>query len=86
MDGQSLRDFLNPDETAFSFLARTYVEPILTGIPVIDKHVVLRPGNVLEISGPSGSSKSEFLTQVRLISFDAIFNKTLLFFPPWTYH
>jgi ABC-type protease/lipase transport system fused ATPase/permease subunit len=57
--------FLRPDESALQFLARTYVPPVLTALPLIDNHVVIRPGNVVEVVGPSGSGKTEVLHNVR---------------------
>lgn len=57
--------FLRPDETAAEFLARSYVASLPTGVPLIDGFVSLRAGNVLEVSGPHGSGKSEVLVQVR---------------------
>ena len=56
-----LLDFLKPDETAAEFLARTHAEPINTGLFFAHS---LRPGQVLEICGPSGTAKSEILIQV----------------------
>ena len=56
--------FLQPQETAASLLLRTFLEPLRTGVPVIDHHVLLRPGDILEISGVSGAAKSELLLQV----------------------
>ena len=53
--------FLKPDETAAELIARTHVEPIHTGLPFAS---ILRPGEVLEVSGPSGAAKTEILTQV----------------------
>lgn len=60
--------FLRPDESAAALLARTYVEPLLTGVPVLDQHVALRPGNVMEVSGPAGSGKTEILVQVMFVA------------------
>lgn len=57
--------FLRPDETAAAFLARSYVASLPTGVPLIDGFVSLRGGNVLEVTGPHGSGKSEVLVQVR---------------------
>ena len=57
--------FLRPDETAAELLARTYVEPFYTGLPLVDQHVSFRPGNVLEVAGAAGSGKTELLLQVR---------------------
>ena len=53
--------FLKPDETAAQLIARTHVEPVDTGLFFARG---LRPGQVLEISGPSGSAKTEILQQV----------------------
>ena len=55
--------FLKPDETAAQLLARTHVEPISTSLPFAS---TLRQGQILEVSGPSGTAKSEILQQVRL--------------------
>lgn len=56
--------FLRPDETAAEFLARTHVEPLMTGLPLLDHHVSIRPGQVVEVAGPAGSGKSDVLVQV----------------------
>lgn len=56
-----LLDFLKPDETAAQFLVRTHAEPVNTGLFFA---AALRPGQVLEVSGPSGTAKSELLIQV----------------------
>ncbi|EIE19399.1 Lipoxigenase, partial [Coccomyxa subellipsoidea C-169] len=53
--------FLQPDETAAQLIARTNVDPVNTGLFFAS---VLRPGQVLEITGPSGAAKSEVLIQV----------------------
>lgn len=54
--------FLQPDETAAQLIARTNVDPVNTGLFFAS---VLRPGQVLEITGPSGAAKSEVLIQVQ---------------------
>eukprot|EP00897_Mesotaenium_endlicherianum_P007903 jgi/Mesen1/7140/ME000037S06500 len=59
------RLFLVPDETASALLSRTYVEPFFTSVPFMDR-VSLTPGSVVEISGASGSAKSEVLLQMAL--------------------
>jgi len=59
-----LLKWITPDETASQFLKRQAAEAVPTGLPFIDSHVILRPGSVLEIVGPSGSAKSEILIQV----------------------
>ncbi|GAB4815729.1 hypothetical protein N2152v2_002775 [Parachlorella kessleri] len=65
--------FLRPDETVAQLLARTYVEPLYTGVSLLDNFVSLRPGNVLEIAGAAGTGKTEVLVQVRChSSFDLL--------------
>lgn len=59
-----LLSFLRPDETAAEFLLRTYVEPFRSGCALLDRHVSLRPGHVLEVAGAAGSGKTELLVQV----------------------
>lgn len=56
--------FLEPDETAYDLFARIVVDPVRTGIPFLDQAVFLRPGDVVELVGVSGSAKSELLVQV----------------------
>ena len=56
--------FLEPQETASALLARTFVEPLRSSVPIIDQHVLLRPGHILEVAGPAGSGKSQILLQV----------------------
>lgn len=56
--------FLAADETAAEFLARTYVAPLRTGVPLIDNRTSLRPTSVVEISGNSRSGKTEVLLNV----------------------
>lgn len=55
--------FLEPDETAFDLFARIVVEPFYLGIPFLDQAISLRPGQVIELSGPSGTAKSDILVQ-----------------------
>jgi ABC-type phosphonate transport system ATPase subunit len=62
---EALVSWLQPDETAADLLARTVTEAIASGVPAIDMHTQLRPGQVLEIVGPTGSGKSEILLQVK---------------------
>ncbi|BDA43663.1 DNA repair protein XRCC2 [Coccomyxa sp. Obi] len=52
---------VQPDETAAQLIARTHVEPVITGLFFAN---VLRPGQVLELCGPAGAGKSESLIQV----------------------
>ena len=61
MSKEDLLAFVQPDETAFDLLARTATEPIPTGVFFLGK---LRAGQTLEISGPSGTAKTELLIQV----------------------
>jgi hypothetical protein len=49
------------DETAAQLLGRCCVDPVGTGVFFIG---ALRAGHVLEVSGPSGSAKTETLVQV----------------------
>ena len=56
--------FLEPDETAYDLFARVVVEPVYLGIPFLDQAISLRPGHVIELSGPSGTAKSELLVHV----------------------
>jgi len=56
--------FLEPQETAAELLARTFVAPLRSGVPVIDQHTALRPGHVLEVVGGPATAKSELLLQV----------------------
>ncbi|KAF7038817.1 hypothetical protein CFC21_048935 [Triticum aestivum] len=55
------RDWLSMDETAAAFLSRSLSTrpPILLPPPL--HRAPLRPGNVVEIAGPSGSGKSQLL-------------------------
>eukprot|EP01023_Acetabularia_acetabulum_P002550 TRINITY_DN1106_c0_g1_i8.p2 TRINITY_DN1106_c0_g1~~TRINITY_DN1106_c0_g1_i8.p2 ORF type:complete len:293 (-),score=19.97 TRINITY_DN1106_c0_g1_i8:447-1325(-) len=53
--------FLQPDETAKNFLARTWVDPIPSGVDLIDKFIRLKPGSVLEIIGQTSAKKTMIL-------------------------
>src|SRR5687767_1453461 len=57
-------NFLRIDETAAEFLARTHVAPLHTGVPFIDRRMPVRPGTVIEVTGMTGSGKTELLLQV----------------------
>ena len=61
---EQLLRFVQPDETAAEFLQRHVREALPTGITLVDQHVTFRPGQILEVLGPSASCKSEFLIQV----------------------
>jgi hypothetical protein len=66
-DGEAeLLRFLKPDESAADLLRRIQLEQLRTGIAFIDDKTSLRPGVILEVSGPHGSAKTELLTQVRV--------------------
>lgn len=56
--------FATPDETAADFFARQATEALPTGVFFVDAHAKLRPGNVLEVAGPTASGKTELLTQM----------------------
>eukprot|EP01024_Parvocaulis_polyphysoides_P031595 TRINITY_DN28497_c2_g1_i10.p1 TRINITY_DN28497_c2_g1~~TRINITY_DN28497_c2_g1_i10.p1 ORF type:complete len:290 (+),score=30.76 TRINITY_DN28497_c2_g1_i10:412-1281(+) len=53
--------FLQPDETAKNFLVRTWVDPIPSGVNLIDKFIRLKPGSVLEITGQPSTRKTMIL-------------------------
>ena len=59
---EDLAAFLRPDETAAQLLARCRVEPLDSGVAFLG---ALRPGQVVELVGPSGSAKSDTLLQAR---------------------
>ena len=56
--------FLRPDETAAQLLARTYVQPLHTGLPLIDRVLSFRGGQVLEVAAPAGAGCTTALLQV----------------------
>ena len=69
-----LAKFLNPDETFGDLLARCHSEPLVLGVKFLEDLVPVRPNQLIEISGVSGSGKTELLTQVRgarLSSYDS---------------
>lgn len=39
------------------------MEPLATSLPFVDSALAMRPGHVLELCGPSGTGKTELLTQ-----------------------
>lgn len=65
-DPELLRErmqFMARDESGAELLARCYVAPLHLGVPAVDAHAPLRPGNVLEATGASGCAKTELLVQ-----------------------
>ena len=68
LDLEALRhaalDFLRPDETALQLLARTWVQPLHTGLHLIDRHISLRGPQVLEVAGASGAGRTTALLHV----------------------
>ena len=60
-----LAKFLNPDETFGDLLARCHSEPLVLGVKLLEDLVSVRANQLIEISGVSGSGKTELLTQVR---------------------
>ncbi|GBG70559.1 hypothetical protein CBR_g6685 [Chara braunii] len=60
---ERMRAVLQPDETAWQFLARSHLKPLRTSIPFLDNQAI-GPGHVVEICGPSGSGKTQLLIQI----------------------
>ncbi|KAI3439111.1 hypothetical protein D9Q98_001520 [Chlorella vulgaris] len=61
---EATRAWLQPDETAAQLLARTFVEPLRTGLPLIDRFLAFRGGQVLEIASAAGCGRTTALLQV----------------------
>ena len=61
---EEARRFLQPDETAGQLLDRTYVEPLHTGLPLIDRFLAFRGGQVLEVASAAGAGRTTALLQV----------------------
>eukprot|EP00898_Chlorokybus_atmophyticus_P008734 jgi/Chlat1/8862/Chrsp91S00682 len=67
---EAIRRFLQPDETLRDLIARSVAggegqSAPLTGVPLLDRRLRLRPGrSVLEVAGPAASAKTELLLQV----------------------
>ncbi|KAL4434432.1 hypothetical protein ABPG75_000873 [Micractinium tetrahymenae] len=59
-----LAAFLAPDETAASLLARTFVTPLRTGLPLVDRFTSFRGGQLLELAGAAGCGRTTALLQV----------------------
>ncbi|KDD72808.1 hypothetical protein H632_c2872p0 [Helicosporidium sp. ATCC 50920] len=75
---QSLKAWLEPDETAAEFLNRVRLEALRTGVFFMDQALELRPGHVVEVTGASGSCKTDILVQVRVAACDAANGQSLL--------
>ena len=60
----ALLKWITPEETAAEFFRRQGREAIVTGLPIIDAHIKLRPGHILELAGPAASAKSDLSVQV----------------------
>ncbi|KAK9822572.1 hypothetical protein WJX74_006276 [Apatococcus lobatus] len=58
-----LANFLTPDETFGDLLARCHSEPLALGVRFLEELVPVRASQLIEISGASGSGKTELLTQ-----------------------
>jgi DNA-repair protein XRCC2 len=50
-------------ESGAELLSRCYVAPLSLGVPVVDLHASLRPGNVLECCGASSCAKTALLVE-----------------------
>lgn len=61
---EEVQRFLAADETAAQLLARTFVAPLRTGLPLIDRFLSFRGGQVLEVAGGSGVGRTTALLQV----------------------
>eukprot|EP00850_Spirogloea_muscicola_P004971 SM000022S07185 [mRNA] locus=s22:446584:447157:+ [translate_table: standard] len=55
--------FVLPDDTARAFLERCHMAPLRTSVPFLDRVRLRRGHSVVEISGASGSAKTEVLVQ-----------------------
>lgn len=63
-DDSELAAFLAPDETAALMLARTFMEPLRTGLPLVDRFTSFRGGQLLELAGAAGCGRTTALLQV----------------------
>ncbi|PRW59359.1 DNA repair XRCC2-like protein isoform X1 isoform A [Chlorella sorokiniana] len=61
---EQILQWLQPDETAGQLLRRTYVQPLRTGLPLIDRFTTLRGGQVLEIASAAGCGRTTALLQI----------------------
>ncbi|XP_049347945.1 DNA repair protein XRCC2 homolog [Solanum verrucosum] len=62
----SAREWIEADETAKQFLTRVFSERPFLPLPPPLHRIPLRPGNVVEIVGPSPSSKTRILMQAAI--------------------
>ncbi|KAL3347478.1 hypothetical protein AABB24_021249 [Solanum stoloniferum] len=62
----SAREWIEADETAKQFLTRVFSERPFLPLPPPLHRIPLRPGNVIEIVGPSPSSKTRILMQAAI--------------------
>ncbi|XP_006367954.2 DNA repair protein XRCC2 homolog [Solanum tuberosum] len=62
----SAREWIEVDETAKQFLTRVFSERPFQPLPPPLHRIPLRPGNVVEIVGPSPSSKTRILMQAAI--------------------
>ncbi|XP_049385695.1 DNA repair protein XRCC2 homolog [Solanum stenotomum] len=62
----SAREWIEADETAKQFLTRVFSKRPFLPLPLPLHRIPLRPGNVVEIVGPSPSSKTRILMQAAI--------------------
>ncbi|KAH0729123.1 hypothetical protein KY290_000300 [Solanum tuberosum] len=70
----SAREWIEADETAKQFLTRVFSERPFLPLPPPLHRIPLRPGNVVEIVGPSPSSKTRILMQASHIKQNSIYS------------
>ncbi|XP_047249961.1 DNA repair protein XRCC2 homolog isoform X3 [Capsicum annuum] len=63
---ETAKEWIEVDETANQFLTRVFTERPLLILPPPLHRIPLRPGNVVEIVGPSPSSKTRILIQAAI--------------------
>lgn len=56
---EETRRWLEPDETAGQLLRRTYVQPLKTGLPLVDRFIAFRGGQVGGAGVHSQSGRSQ---------------------------
>lgn len=59
--------WLAPEESAAALFSRVRLDPLQTGLALFDGMCPspLRPGQIVEVTGPAASGKTEVLVQVR---------------------